>query len=39
MTAAPETRYTRTEDGVNIAYQVMGAGTLIWRSCRGGGAT
>jgi hypothetical protein len=28
MTAAPETRYTRSADGTNLAYQVSGDGPL-----------
>ena len=28
MTAAPETRYTRSADGTNLAYQVTGDGPL-----------
>jgi hypothetical protein len=30
--AAPETRYARRSDGVNIGYQVLGNGpaTLVW---------
>jgi hypothetical protein len=28
MTAVPETRYTRSADGTNLAYQVIGDGPL-----------
>ena len=28
MTAAPETRYTRSADGTNLAYQITGDGPL-----------
>ena len=30
---APETRYTRSSDGSNLAYQMSGTGHSNWSSC------
>jgi hypothetical protein len=37
VTDGPETRYTRSADGTNLAYQVSGAGPLELVFVHGGG--
>jgi hypothetical protein len=34
MTEAPETDYTRSADGTDLAYQVSGDGPLEWKFAR-----